>query len=85
MFFLNNETNRGGVIEKELKQFLEVVFIFFFNKTQFIFNTQVHKKGTVTVISCHDCLHVVIGFNIKSYSPSYIFSHQAISIKTLNN
>lgn len=30
MFFLNNETNRGGVIEKELKQFLEVVFIFFF-------------------------------------------------------
>lgn len=83
MFFLNNQTNRGGVIEKELKQFLEVVFIFFFNKTQFIFNTQVHEKGTV--ISCHDCLHVVIGFNIKSYSPSYIFSHQAISIKTLNN
>lgn len=31
MFFLNNETNRGGVIEKELKQFLEVVFIFFFS------------------------------------------------------
>lgn len=83
MFFLNNQTNRGGVIEKELKQFLEVVFIFFFNKTQFIFNTQVHEKGTV--ISCHDCRHVVIGFNIKSYSPSYIFSHQAISIKTLNN
>lgn len=31
MFFLNNQTNRGGVIEKELKQFLEVVFIFFFS------------------------------------------------------
>lgn len=84
MFFLNNQTNRGGVIEKELKQFLEVVFIFFFSIKLNSFLTRKFMKK-VTVISCHDCLHVVIGFNIKSYSPSYIFSHQAISIKTLNN
>lgn len=44
MFFLNNETNRGGVIEKELKQFLEVVSFFFSIKLNSFLTRKFMKK-----------------------------------------